>query len=138
MLAAALEAGTLPAAADSARLVAGVRAWIEDGESLEVALGLGGTRGRESARGRYRRAVRDRHLRIAHALCDGQTPWKRSVSLAAEVHIFMNKMWPRWSSLDGPPCESSQLRRALFYAMRQEGKLPETAARLHDICRPAP
>lgn len=135
-VASSLEEGALPDPADSARFVLGVRSWLNEGIPLEVALGLNGSQGRESARTRYRRAVRNRYLREAHVLCEGDSPWKRSVSLEREVKQFILRIWPRWRSLDAPPVESSELRRALFNAMQQKGTLPESTRALHDICCP--
>jgi hypothetical protein len=128
----ALASGELPALKDRRLLVGAVDRWIEQGVPLEVALGLRGMPCQASARTTYRRAQQHRHLRAAHALCEGATPWARAVALAAEIQRFY-RLWPAYRDLTEPDPKMSQITRALFLA-RKLGELPETAQGLSNIC----
>ncbi|PWB40139.1 MAG: hypothetical protein C3F19_11630 [Rhodocyclales bacterium] len=83
------------------------------------------------------RAERDAHLIEAWQLVDGESPWKKSVALAAELKTFMGRIWPLWRDAGAPPQDCSALRRHLFSAVRVANQagigLPETARQLHNI-----
>lgn len=133
-LAADIEATRPLPGSPAAVFSAAVQRWLAEGGSLDEHLGLVSEGpGRESAVTLYRRATRDRHLRQAHALCAGATPWGRSVSLAAEVRRFESVLWPRWNSLIEPPAGCSELRRHLFFA-RKAGDVDLSQNRLHAVC----
>ncbi|WP_295588142.1 hypothetical protein [uncultured Lamprocystis sp.] len=129
----ALASGELPAFEDRRLLVGAVHRWIEQGVPLELALGLRGMPCQASARTIYRRAEQHRHLRAAHALCEGATPWARAVALAEEIHRF-HRLWPAYRDLTAnPDPKMSRIVHELFMA-RKLGELPETARGLSNIC----
>lgn len=131
---AAHRAGRLPDRADSSLLEAGVLAWLDGASTLDQSLGLaGGSPGRSGARTRYRKAVRDHHLAMAHRLCEGDSPRAQSVSLVRQVVRFQRDVWPRWRGLSEPKAGASEIRRHLFWA-RQAAALPESENQLHAIC----
>lgn len=83
-------------------------------------------------------------LTMAHALCEGDTPWKKSVRLAEEIERFLTFIWPAWEGLEMPPEGASQLRCALFSAMHNASQIqtdkglpamPATARMLHEIVK---
>lgn len=84
--------------------------------------------------GRERLKERDELLREAHALMPGPHGWNKSVQLAAEIHDFETRMWPRWSHVDEPPAGCSELRRLLFKA-RRLSELPQTPRQLYNIVK---
>lgn len=128
-LAAALEAGEQPDPEAARAFAAGVRAWLEgETRSLDAALRVGGAAGLEGARNRYRRARRDRHLRLAHSLVTAGGPWSRCVALAEAVERFEARIWPRWQHLAAPPEGCAEINAHLFHARRLNGRpLPATA-----------
>jgi hypothetical protein len=134
-LADALAAGEPPPRAVAAHFAAALQQWAMSDRPLEVALGLAGAPGIESARTRHRRAVRNAHLRAAYALVPGPTPWAKATALAREVGRFQALAWPRWRRLDAPPPGADRLRIALFLASRAH-PLPTTARALFGICAP--
>lgn len=83
-------------------------------------------------------------LTMAHSLCDGDTPWKKSVRLADELDRFMTVLWPTWQAEEAAPEGSSYLRCALFNAMQAASQIPTdkglpamptTARMLHEIVK---
>jgi hypothetical protein len=104
---------------------------IETGESLEHLLGLRG--GSRTAAYRLRKLRRDYHLRQAWSALDG-SPWQRSVRLSEELIRFQSILWPRWRELQAPPEGCSQLRSALWRALKTRMLIPSTARHLHEIC----
>ena len=71
-LAADLEAAGPPPDSPERHFCEGVRRWLSgESDSLDEALELKGETGIEKPRTIYLRSVRDRHLRAAHAICDG-------------------------------------------------------------------
>lgn len=103
-------------------------------DTLDEALGLVGAPGRERAATRWRRAQRDRHLRRALALVEGDSPWRRCLALEREIERFESVIWPRWRDRTAPPPEASRLRAELFQARRLDA-LPTTARQLSNIAR---
>jgi hypothetical protein len=80
-----------------------------------------------------RRARRDHWLRTAwQQINPALSPWRRSESLAHEVHRFAAGKWPRWSALERAPTASA-LDEALFEAFRSHERVPTTAMQLHNI-----
>lgn len=131
-LAADLAAGRLPPPQACAWLAACVEGYLEQGIALEAALDLRpGLPGHEIAATRYRRARRDDHLRRAHAMMSGPTPWGRTVQLDAELRRFESRVWPQWRNLAAPPPGASELRVRLWHAARL-GALPRLR-QLHAI-----
>lgn len=79
-------------------------------------------------------ADRDRHLRLAWNLIDAPSPWLKSVGLSKEINAFMSRVWPAWKRLSDPPQGCSELRGAIFKAMRSGARLPSTVQQVHNIC----
>lgn len=127
-LAAALAAGTEPEPEAARTFSAAVSAWLEgQAASLDEALKLGGRAGLEHARSRYRRRLRDRHLKDAAALLNAAGIWSASVALAAEVERFERRLWPKWRDLPEPPPGCASINAHLWRARRINGKsLPST------------
>lgn len=127
-LAADLGAGRPPNPTAAATFAEAVGRWLR-GEvgSLDQGLRLGGAPGLEGGRRRFLEARRDAHLAAARDLLDG-TPWRRLEDLATEIKRFEAVIWPRWSSLGGPPASASKLRHHLYRARELSGRpLPKTA-----------
>lgn len=135
LLVQAMQEGRPAPAAVAEWVIRGVGAHLERGIALETSLGLGGgSAGRRRARTRWQQSARNAHLRRAHSLREGATPWMRSVALEREITRFLGILWPHWRDLDAPPDGASKLRRCLWHA-RRLGNLPGTARALHAICR---
>lgn len=84
--------------------------------------------------GALRRASRDHWLRRAWQLLgEDLPPWRRSEMLAAAVHAFKSRQWPRWRTLQAVPADATELDAALFYAFRCCDRIPATAMQLHNI-----
>ena len=132
-LAAALAEGRPPPPAAAANFAQAVAAWLEGDATLERALGLAGSTGRDSARTLYRRRRRDLFIRRAYSEIEGPSPWQRCLQLATEIAIFSDRLWPAWRQSQNAPPGASRLRTYLFEAARA-WELPTTARRLHDIC----
>lgn len=119
------------------RLRKGCEAWLSARGvvSLERCLGLAATPAQMA------RDERDLHLLTAWRLVDGETPWKKSVTLAAELKTFLSRIWPLWRNADVPPQGCSDLRHHLFSAVRVANQagigMPETARQLHNIAKEA-
>jgi hypothetical protein len=104
---------------------------------LERCLGVSRRAKNDDAKG-----TRNYWLGVAHRHCEGVTPWAKSVTLADELGRFQAVIWPSWCDFIEPPAGSSELRNALFHAMRAAGKIvtdrggikmPNTARGLHGI-----
>lgn len=129
----AMEAGDpLPPAA-AAHLSTALRGYLDGRGPLDACLGMRPRPGERSQATRYRQWKRDRALRSAWALCEGETPWAKSNNLAAEVSRYESIIWPRHRTMEAPPAGTSQLRTHLFEAFRA-GAIPTTARQLHEIC----
>lgn len=111
----------------------GLRRYLFDRKTLEQALGAAGGRGKRTARQQYLQMRRNQALRAAWGLCDGDTPWQRTLTLATEINRFQAILWPRWRDRDAPPENVSDLRHALFVA-HQCGDVPVSISQLDDIC----
>ena len=132
-LAAALAEGRPPPPAAAANFAQAVAAWLEGDATLERALGLAGSTGRDSARTLYRRRRRDLFIRRAYSEIEGPSPWQRCLQLAREIETVSVRVWPAWRQSQNAPPGASRLRTCLFEAARA-WELPTTARRLHDIC----
>ena len=100
---------------------------------LEQALDLRADgRGKSTARRAYLLNRRNAALCAAWALCDGDSPWQQSIALASAVKRFQSILWPRWRSLDHPPCKAADINRHLFTAHRC-GAMPTSPLQLHRI-----
>ena len=83
---------------------------------------------------RLRRARRDRWLRIAFDQTNQSLKaWPRCEQLASEIIRFETIIAPRWRSRSEPPPDASELRRALFFAAREDD-LPTSARNLYRVC----
>lgn len=138
-------AGNDPAAEREATawILRGLRSYFRARGSvpLDRCLGLPSIK---SARRAFLVTSRDFWLCVAHGLCDGGTDWARSVSLADEMERFVTCIWPSWCDFHAPPRGSSQLREALFHAMKAAcamptarglPAMPSTARMLHGIAK---
>ncbi len=101
---------------------AGISKWMNNGGTLEQALGLTCAPGKRSARGQYLKHKQRQHLREAWNTLEGP-PTPRARKLSEAIKVFETRYWPAWCDRDEPPPGASQLRAALFRA-RQHGKLP--------------
>lgn len=104
---------------------------------LERCLGVSRRARNDAAKG-----ARNYWLVVAHGHCKGLRPWSKSVTLADELARFQTVIWPAWRDMIAPPPGSSELRGALFHALRAAEKittdsnglkLPNTARALHGI-----
>lgn len=86
--------------------------------SLERCLGVSRRAKNDAAKG-----ARNYWLVVAHRHCNGETPWAKSITLADELARFQSAIWPAWRELAEVPTGSSDLRKALFYAMRAAEKI---------------
>ena len=113
-------------------LRAGVLRWLETGEALHQCLGIG--------RADHMRALRDHCLVRAWLVTDDtMTPWRRCVELAAKVHEFETRAWPRLRELPDPDPQWSMMRRDLWCAFRYAGAIgvPSTARMLSEVVKSA-
>lgn len=116
-------------------------AWLGDSlqkylferQTLEQALGAAGGQGKRTARQTYLERRRNRALRAAWRLCEGKTPWRRTLALQKEIKRFQTVLWPRWEDLPEPPPGITELRCQLFIAHRC-GSVPTSTSRLDEIC----
>lgn len=70
----------------------------------------------------YRLAQRDRLLStIARYTPPGVKP---HVYLAGEIHVFEDRIWPRWKTLEKPPENAGEVRSILFMARKLTPKKP--------------
>ena len=102
-------------------LLAGVRAHISAGESLDKTLGLAGDLGR-SPRYQYLLAQRNRHLAQALRLAGGDLQ-----CLEREVVAFESRVCPVWQLRDAPPADWPALKVTLWNAYRVGIPVPRTA-----------
>lgn len=89
--------------------------------------------GMPSAMNKLLKPQRDYWLRLAFAHCPGESNWAKCQALAIEVKRMREIFWPRWKDLTDPPTEASELRQALFYAMRMGVTIPSTAQQFSNI-----
>lgn len=132
-------AGGDPSAQEAAMdlFLHGVRVWLRlNGElSLDRCLNLPPP----SAKSKLAKLKRDYWLTVAHGLCDGDSPWHRSTRLAVELARFRDVLWPTWKHQDAPPEKASELRSALFEAVRASPKkIPSSPRALHRIVTKSP
>lgn len=114
-------------------LAEGLDQHLYRGVRLDKALGLAGGQGRRTARRRFLERERNRALRAAWALCDGETDWDRSRELARQIRRFEALVWPHWQVLADPPSDASHLRQHLHRAF-QCGLVPSSDSHVHDLC----
>lgn len=76
---------------------------------------------------------RDYWLRLAFVHSPGESNWAKCQALSAEVKRMREIFWPRWQYLTDPPPEASELRQALFCAMRLGVAIPTTAQQFSNI-----
>lgn len=111
----------------------GLQEYLEDGEkTLDICLGMR-SQSERSLPYQYKMMQRNKYLREAHALCEGDTLWKKSCQLEKEISRFQSIIWPRLRHLDSIPAGTSSLRTSLFKAFKLELKIPNSARRIHDI-----
>lgn len=111
----------------------GLQEYLTDGEkTLDICLGLRGQSER-SWRYQFLMMQRNNHLREAHTLCDGDTPWKKSCELAKQIDRFRGIIWPRFKDLEDVPEGTSALRTTLFNTFKVGLPVPKTTRQLHDI-----
>ena len=125
-LADAAVAGRPVAVPVAAWLVAGVRAYLDAGGTLDGCLGL--RRPGWSAPTVHRRRERDRHLRSAFGLVGGDL-----CALARALGRFEAAQWPRWRHLGSPPETATELQRALFAACETGAPVPSSGRHLRRI-----
>lgn len=107
--------------------------YFNDGnKTLDICLGMRGQSERSFVY-RYKMTQRNNYLREAHALCDGETLWKKSCQLEKEISKFQGIIWPRFRDLESVPIGTSSLRTALFNAFKLNSSIPNSARRIHDI-----
>jgi hypothetical protein len=120
-----------------------LRKWFLAGETRPFADYLPGVAGHD--RRHQKLARRDYWLIRAHGLCDGGTPWLKSVALEREIGRFERCIWPSWCELEAPPGGASELRIALFNAFKvacrmnrvRGNGIPATARRIDQILKSA-
>ncbi len=99
--------------------------WLESGiarymsterESLDICLNLTSTIGQPKQRTRYLKQQRNDFLKQAYNHVNpDKSDLKRCEILAAHAKDFQARIYPLWKK-HGPPNETSQLRKYLFYA----------------------
>jgi len=125
-LADAAVAGRPVAVPVAAWLVAGVRAYLDAGGTLDGCLGL--RRPGWSAPTVHRRRERDRHLRSAFGLVGGDL-----CALARALGRFESGPWLRWRGMDRPPPSASPVQVELFAAFASGAPIPQSARQLRRI-----
>lgn len=106
--------------------------WVEDGNArpLEAYLALPNTAAR---RRRYRR---DKWLTRAARQLDAPGPWSLAQALKEELDMFASRgPWLAWRDDGAPPEGASELRTALFYAMRFNGGDDLSVRTLFEVVR---
>lgn len=106
--------------------------WVEDSSArpLEAYLALPTTAAR---RHRYRR---DKWLTRAARQLDAPGPWSLAHALKEELDMFASRgPWLAWCDDGAPPEGASELRTALFYAMRFNGGDDLSVRTLFEVVR---
>lgn len=94
-------------------LLRGLAVYLRCGGELDMARCCGLPP--PAARRKLAQIERDHHLAAAYMLCIGPN---RAEQLAHEIRDFQTRIAPAWSDLPAPPPHASQLRAALFRALR--------------------
>lgn len=73
-----------------------------------------------TARRKFARMRSDYWICRAAQLIDASKPWPCAVALEHEFRVFFTSIWPAWRHYEMPPVGASELRAALFHAVRAE------------------
>lgn len=73
-----------------------------------------------TARRKFARMRSDYYICLAAQLIGASKPWPCAVALERELRVFFTSIWPAWRHYENPPDGASDLRTALFHAVRAE------------------
>lgn len=118
-------------AALAERLVHGAFAWHRC--NFEMALERFCGLNPPTARRKLARMEAHYWLCVAAQQIEAPTPWQRSVALAHELETFISRVWPACRGNDDPPADASELRTALFKAVRADPGMRTGVRTLHRV-----
>lgn len=102
---------------------AGFQRWLDEGETLEAALGVDRPR---------RVKARNEALRHAALLVGGVSPWAQACALEKAIERFEMRTLQMWRR-HGRPEEPGALNEALETAFLAGARVPKTARKLYEI-----
>lgn len=123
-------AGEQDAKAEAVDLVLrGVRAYLRSGGEIDLARCCGLPP--PTARRKFARLRSHYWLCLAAQQIEAPTPWARSVALAHELQTFVSRVLPAWQHSAAPPPGASELRTALFNAVRADPGIKTSVRTVH-------
>jgi len=123
-------AGDADAKAEAVEIVLrGIRFYLEESGARDLSSYCGLPP--PTARRKFARMRSDYWICRATQLIDASKPWPCAVALERELRVFFTSIWPAWRHYENPPDGASDLRTALFHAVRAEPGMKFSARSLY-------
>lgn len=112
-------AGDVEARAEAVGIVLrGIRFYLEGNGAVDLSSLCGLPP--PTARRKFARMQSDYWICRAAQQIDAPSPWPCAQALEHEFRVFFTSLWPTWRHYEMPPAGASELRTALFHAVRAE------------------